>query len=167
MAYSEYAMENINIEESKILYDDKWYSLEELKKQIKDKINSDNFNVAPLANVIQEFSEALNNITTVKMTLHVDLINKYKEEAQSSGTSFENILRDALISRVDHGLTSSMTTLPGGRTTAPATKVEEKAEYKPKKVACRKCRSVIVVDSPERPITITCPECGTKGKLSK
>jgi hypothetical protein len=159
MAYSEYAMENINIEESKILFEDKWYTLEELKTQIKNKVNSDDFAVANLANIIQELSVALNNITNVKLTLHIDLIKTYKEEAQNSGTSFENLLRDALISRVDYGLPTGM---PGGGAKASAT-----SDYKPKKVACRKCRAVIVVDSPERPITIVCPECGTKGKLSK
>ncbi len=157
MAYSEYAMENINIEESKILLDEKWYSLDELKTQIKNKVNSNDFDVIPLANAIQELSQALNNITSVKLTLHVDLIKSYKELAQNSGTTFENILRSALVSRVDHGFTSSMSNEPG----------KPKTGYTPKKVACRNCKAVIVVDSPERPITITCPECGTKGKLSK
>ena len=69
MAYSEYAMENINIEESKILYDDKWYSLEELKSEIKTKVNSNDFNVASLANIIQEFSVALSNIQSVKLII--------------------------------------------------------------------------------------------------
>lgn len=160
MAYSEYAMENINIEESKILFEDKWYSLDELKTQIKSKVNSENFDVAPLANVIQELSQAMTNITSVKLTLHNDLIAKYKEEAQASGTRFENVLRDALITRVDYGLTAAMTGkgVSGGRASEP---------YIPKKVACRKCRAVIIVESAERPVTITCPECGTKGKLSK
>ena len=160
MAYSEYAMENINIEESKILFEDKWYSLDELKIQMKNKVNSNDFDVAPLAGIIQELSAALANITSVKLTLHNDLIKKYKEEAQNSGSSFENRLRDALITRVDYGLTQSMT---GKRTAGGAAP----GAYTPKKVACRNCRAVIVVDSPERPITITCPECGTKGKLSK
>lgn len=160
MAYSEYAMENINIEESKILFEDKWYSLDELKTQIKNKVNSNDFNVAPLASLIQELSVALGNITAVKLTLHNDLIKKYKEEAQNSGSSFENRLRDALITRVDYGLTSSMTSQRSAGGTS-------QGAYVPKKVACRNCRAVIVVDSPQRPITITCPECGTKGKLSK
>lgn len=163
MAYSEYAMENINIEESKILFEDKWYSLDELKTQIKNKVNSNNFDVVPLATLIQELSAALTNITSVKLTLHNDLIAKYKEEAQNSSSSFENRLRDALITRVDYGLTPAMTSQLGkGRAGGPA-----QGTYTPKKVACRNCRAVIVVDSPERPITITCPECGTKGKLSK
>jgi hypothetical protein len=165
MAYSEYAMENINIEESKVLFEDKWYSLEELKTQIKTKVNSDDFNVAPIANAIQEFSVALANIQSVKLTLHIDLINKYKEEAQKSGTSFENLLRETLITRVDHGFTDNMNDRPNGASRASS---EDSAPaYKPKKVACRKCRSVITVDSPVRPITIECPECGSKGKLSK
>ncbi|WP_455391499.1 hypothetical protein [[Eubacterium] cellulosolvens] len=170
MAYSEYAMENINLEESKILYEEKWYSLEELKGQIKSKVNSDDFDVIPLATTIQELSKALQNITTVKITLHKDLISKYKEVAHSSGSTFENLLRDALISRVDYGLTNNMKMEPGRSDVASSVapkKMDTTEDYKPKKVACRKCRAVIVVDSPERPITITCPECGTKGKLSK
>lgn len=163
MAYSEYAMENINIEESKILFEEKWNTLEELKTNIKNKVNSEDFNVALLANSIQELSQALNNITTVKLTLHVDLINKYKDEAQKSGASFENLLRDALISRVDYG----MPNISDGASSKSVSTPSNKENYKPKKVACRKCRAVIVVDSPKRPITINCPECGTKGKLSK
>ena len=119
--------------------------------------------MAPLANVIQELSQAMTNITSVKLTLHNDLITKYKEEAQASGARFENVLRDALITRVDYGLTSAMT----GQLGKGASGASAKEPYIPKKVACRKCRAVIVVESAERPITITCPECGTKGKLSK
>ena len=168
MAYSEYAMENINIEESKILFQDKWYTLEELKKQIKTRVNSDDFNVADLANVINELSQALDNISTVKLTLHLDVINKYKEEAQKSGKSFERLLRDALISRVDYGLTTNMSFHPGkSASSSVSPSATTGQDYTPKKVACRKCRAVIVVESAERPITITCPECGTKGKLSK
>ena len=165
MAYSEYAMENINIEESKILFEQKWYSLEELKSDIKNKVNSNDFNVANLSHAIQELNQALNNITSIKLTLHVDLINKYKELSQNQGATFESLLRDALITQVDHGLSSNMSDKPRTAKSAPAGAKEP--GYKPKKVACRKCKSVIVVDSPQRPITITCPECGTKGKLSK
>jgi len=165
MAYSEYAMENINIEESKIKFEDKWYSLEELKIQMKNRVNSDDYNVAPLASAIQELSQVLNNISSVKLTLHVDVINSYKEQAQNSSEKFENLLRNALISRVDYGLTSNMSQ----PVSSPGASAGEGAasDYKPKKVACRECRSVIVVDSPKRPITITCPECGAQGKLSK
>jgi hypothetical protein len=165
MAYSEYAMENINIEESKILVQDKWHSLNELKSNIKDKVNNDNFNVIQLISALQELQEALNNITQVKLTLHVDLISSYKELSNNSGTTFENVLRDALINRIEHGLTESMKKIPGIPKQEP--KPEKGPSYKPKKVACRKCKAVIVVDSPKRPITVTCPECGTKGKLSK
>ena len=165
MAYSEYTMENINIEESKINVEEKWYSLNELKNNVKNKINSDDFNVIPLISAVQELSTALDNITQVKLTLHNDLINNYKEFASNSGTTFESVLRDALISRVDHGITPTMSSAPG----KPSKKVEtkEKPAYKPKKVACRKCKAIITVDSPKRPVTISCPECGTKGKLSK
>ncbi len=178
MAYSEYAMENINIEESKILFENKWHSLDELKKQIKTKVNSEDYNVVPIANAVQELSRVLDNITSIKLTLHVDLIKSYKELAEKSGTGFENILRDALISRVDYGLTSNMSKTTSATTVQQVTteerrdsnmdvKIEDDPAYKPKKVACRNCKAVIVVESPERPITITCPECGTKGKLSK
>jgi len=163
MAYSEYAMENVNIEESKIKFEDKWYSLEELKTQMKNRVNSDDFNVAPLASAIQELSQVLNNISSVKLTLHVDVINSYKDQAQNSGEKFENLLRNALISRVDYGLTSNMS----HSGSSPGASKSTISDYKPKKVACRECRSVIVVDSPQRPITITCPECGAQGKLSK
>jgi hypothetical protein len=168
MAYSEYAMENINIEESKILLQDKWFTLNELKSNIKDKVNNDDFNVIPIASAIQELQEALDNITQTKLTLHVDLIASYKDVAKNSETTFENALREGLISRVDFGVTSNMSNVPGKpkKPKGPA-KIVRKGGYKPKKVACRKCKAVIVVDSPDRPITVTCPECGTKGKLSK
>ncbi len=163
MAYSEYSMDNINIEESKILIEEKWLTLNELKKNIKNKINADDYNINHLATAVQELSEALDNITQVKLTLHVDIIDSFKEVATNNDSTFENALRDALINRVDHGLTSSMTRSQ----TQKGSKDTETKGYKPKKVACKKCHAVIVVDSPERPITVTCPECGTKGKLSK
>ena len=159
MAYSEYAMENINIEESKILFEERWYSLEELKSNIKSKVNSEDFNVANLSHALQELNQALNNITTVKLTLHIDLIKKYKELSQNQGSTFESVLRDALITRVDHGLTSNMSDKAGSAKSASGGAKEP--AYKPKKVACRKCKAVIVVESQDRPITITCPECGT------
>ncbi len=165
MAYNEYAMENINIEETKILVQDKWYSLIELKNNIKNKVNNDDFNVIQLASALQELQEALNNITQVKLTLHVDLITSYKEIANNSGKTFEKALREALINRVEYGLTSNMTIIPGKPKEEP--KKEKEPSYKPKKVACRKCKAVIEVESPKRPITVTCPKCGTKGKLSK
>jgi hypothetical protein len=174
MAYSEYAMENINIEESKILVQDKWYALNELKNTIKEKVNNDNFDVIQLASSIQELQEALDNITQLKLTLHVELMESFKEIATNSESTFENVLRDALITRIDFGLTKNMSKIPGKPKGEPKKKAEKKSTikikrqgYKPKKVACRKCKSVIVVDSPKRPITVTCPECGTKGKLSK
>jgi hypothetical protein len=174
MAYSEYAMENINIEESKILVQDKWYALNELKNTIKDKVSNDNFDVIQLASAIQELQEALDNISQLKLTLHVELMESFKELATNSGSTFENVLRDALITRIDFGLTKNMSKIPGKPKGIPEKKNEKKSTikikkhgYKPKKVACRKCKSVIVVDSPKRPITVTCPECGTKGKLSK
>jgi superfamily II DNA/RNA helicase len=43
---------------------------------------------------------------------------------------------------------------------------EGEAEYKPKIVKCKTCHEKILVKSPKRPIIITCPKCGTKGKLS-
>lgn len=177
MAYSEYAMENINIEESKIMVEDKWLSLNELKSTVKSKVNSDDFAVIPLINSIQELSIALDNITQVKLTLHVETIKSFKDIEHESGTRFENLLRDALINRVDSGLTANMKKIPGkpkgakSQSSKPKTEPEKKSKsssgYKPKKVACRKCKNIITVDSPKRPITVTCPECGTKGKLSK
>lgn len=163
MAHSEYSLENINIEESKILVEDKWYTLNELKTNVKNKINSDDFDVIQLVTAVQELSTVMDNITQVKLKLHNDLINSFKELAANSGSTFEKALRDALISRVDEGLTPAMSQ------ERPAAAISEEGApaAKPKKVACRKCRAVIVVDSPKRPITITCPECGTKGKLSK
>jgi hypothetical protein len=169
-------MENINIEESTILVQDKWYSMNELKKIIKEKVNTDDFNVAQLASSIQELQEALDNITQVKITLHVELINSFKDMATNSGSTFENVLRDALITRIDYGKTPNMEKIPGkppkSKTKSKSKpvgkpEIKTRAKYKPKKVACRKCKAVIVVDSPKRPITVTCPECGTKGKLSK
>ena len=173
MAYSEYAMENINIEESKILVQDKWYTLNELKTTIKDKVNKDDFNVVQLASAIQELQEAIDSITQVKLSLHVVLIDSYKEQAKKAEKTFENVLRDALITRVDFGVTNNMKFIPGMpkeeeiKAKKKGKEKTMKEEYKPKKVACRKCKAVIVVDSPKRPITVTCPECGYKGKLSK
>ena len=139
MAYSEYTMENINIEESKILVDNKWFTLNELKTNIKNKVNSDDFNVANLTNAVLELEEALKNVSQVKLTLHVDLIKYFKELATSSGTTFENTLRDALISQVDYGLTPTMTKAAGKSKVSPPsgkTKSTEKTPgYKPKKVA--------------------------------
>jgi len=34
-------------------------------------------------------------------------------------------------------------------------------------VKCKGCSNKILVKSPKRPIIITCPKCGKKGKLSK
>ena len=45
---------------------------------------------------------------------------------------------------------------------------EEEKEEEPKvlkKIKCRKCGSPIPITSAERPIIITCPDCGAKGKL--
>jgi hypothetical protein len=162
MTYDGSAMENINIEESKILVNDKWYSLNELKSEVKNKVNSDDFNVIPLIAGFQDLASALENITEVKLTLHNDLINSYTDLAQNAGMTFESMLRKALSTQVSQGVPTTVSKV--------ADKVEEPkddAGYKPKKVACRKCKSIMTVDSPKRPITITCPECGTKGKLSK
>lgn len=165
MAINDYAMENINIEEAKILIEDKWYSLNELKSVVKNKVNSDDFNVFSLISGVRELTKALDNITEVKLTLHNDLINSYNDLAQNAGLTFEAIIRNALISQVSEGVTPSM--IKSQQKSEEPAESKENAGYKPKKVACRKCRAIITVDSPDRPVTITCPECGTKGKLSK
>ena len=163
MIYSEYSLENINIEDSTIMVEDKWYNVKDLKTVIKKKIDSDDFDIIPMATAIQDLSEAMKNITDIKFKLHSDVIKSYQELAKSNDTTFENLLREALINRIDYGLTSNMTPVPGASAGGGA-----KAKgAKVKKVACRKCKAVIVVDSPKRPITVVCPECGTKGKLSK
>ena len=41
-----------------------------------------------------------------------------------------------------------------------------KEGYKPKIIKCTGCGEKIIVKSPERPIVITCPTCGKKGKVS-
>ncbi len=38
-------------------------------------------------------------------------------------------------------------------------------EYQPEKLKCPKCEKVVLVESPERPIEVSCPECGFSATL--
>ncbi len=55
---------------------------------------------------------------------------------------------------------------PGEEPPKPAEEPKPKPVVKPTRVQCHRCKAQITITTPERPITITCPQCGERGRLT-
>jgi len=73
-------MDNLNLEEGKIIHDGQWFTADELADRIQNQINANNFKFAGLAASLEKLNTALENSRQVdiKLVLPKDVYEKLK-----------------------------------------------------------------------------------------
>jgi hypothetical protein len=90
-------MENIDLEEGKILVDGKWLTEDEIRYAIKMKVESDDYSVADLATALQTLISEMNKSRVLKVRVPKEMAENLEEISQKSGESLEATLRGILI----------------------------------------------------------------------
>ena len=178
-------MSKINIEDETIYTGDAWKSADELKEDIKGKIEVGNFDITDEALALKDVTTTLQKYTKIELKLPNDFLDLNRTVAEQNGTSFEEHIRGLLSGTIEGGTPSEEEEEEEEKEEEEEEPEEEKEEAKPDwdseeegeeeavepkqivKVRCHSCKRPITITSPERPITVTCPNCGAKGRLEQ
>ena len=192
----------IDIDTEKVLLEGTWYSVDELKETIKEKVENGDFDVADYAAALKKLESELGDTEEFTIKLPSIIAEKVRDLADEKDATPGSIIRSILSSHFEVGgeveppavgedesestgdtEVDEIFEESGGETfeyqeeepqeeseeEEPPEEEEEPEEDKPKviKVQCPRCGTTIVVDNPQRPLTIVCPNCGNRGKITK
>jgi len=76
--------------------DGKWFTVDQLKEEIKKKIASDDFDVSNYTSALKDLETELKNFELVSFKAPRNLVDSIKELSGERDKSFENMLIDAL-----------------------------------------------------------------------
>ena len=89
-------MENVDLEEGKILVDEKWLTEDEIRYAIKIKVESDDYNVAELASALKTLINEMNKSTVLKVRVPREVADEFEKLSREMDESIESILRNIL-----------------------------------------------------------------------
>ena len=174
----------VDIDEGKIKVDDQWLTVEDIKAAIKEKIDSGDYDVASHATALKQLEDVVANIREITFKITANLAEAAENLANERSVTVGAIIREALGNYTGTGASQptmefeEATPAPpapeegeGEAVPEPEPEPEAEAEpakptVKPTRVQCHRCKSQITITTPERPITITCPQCGERGRLT-
>ena len=142
-------MREINLEKARINYEDEWLSAEELTQKIQEKMQEGDKKFADLAGALEELSKAMENSHTVETRVAISKPD-YEKLKELGGEDDLGAVRKAV-----------MAFIQGESKEAPAPEPGKKKAV----VKCSKCNEPIEIPTDERPTEITCPSCGSTGRL--
>jgi DNA-directed RNA polymerase subunit RPC12/RpoP len=150
-------MNQINLEEGKISYENEWMSTEDLTRKIQEKMQLGDRKFAGLAAALEKLESALENSHTLEIKLTISK-NEYLKLKKLGGEDDRECIRKAIANLIRNKE-------PAEPEKDPAVSAHEPTEMKTV-VNCSKCKTPIEVPTDERPIEIRCPNCNAKGRLS-
>ncbi|MFC1814424.1 hypothetical protein ACFL0M_00480 [Thermodesulfobacteriota bacterium] len=135
-------MNEINLDEAKINVESEWYSVEDLKKSIQEKMASGEMKFAGLATALEELNKALENSHTLEIKI---VINKdeYQKLKALGGDDDREAVRKAVMASIG---------------------AKEKVKSA---IKCPSCKAPIKITTDERPIVVECSNCGVSGRLTE
>lgn len=142
-------MSEINLDEAKINHEGEWFSAEELTQRIQEKMQEGDKKFADLAAALEELSKALENSHTVETKVAISKTD-YEKLKELGGEDDLAAVRKAVMAFVQ-----------GADPAAPAAEPEKKKKV----IKCSKCKGPIEIPADEPPSEITCPSCGSTGRL--
>jgi len=119
----------IDLDEARIFTNGKWLSEEDLKKTIKDKVSSEDYDIATYANSVQSIKNAIENSKELTVRFTLEQVEALEKEAKDKGESIGNIVRSNISSVL--GVSAAPATAPAKDKPAPPIVLEEKEEPKP------------------------------------
>ena len=139
-------MRKIHLEDAKIEYNGEWFSVDELKNMIQEKMHSGDMKFADLADTLEELNNALEKSHTLET--HIVISNQDYEKLKSLCKSEDDniCVRRAIMAYIKEAVPEDQK----GKTT----------------IKCSKCKESIVIPSSKRPIVVECPKCGTSCRLT-
>lgn len=149
-------MNQINLEEGKISYENEWMTAEDLARRIQEKMQSGDRKFAGLAAALERLESALENSHTLEIKLIISK-NDYLKLKKRGGDDDRECIRKSIANFIRNGE-------PVASEKDPAVPADESSETKTV-VHCSKCKTPIEVPTDERPIEIRCPNCNAKGRL--
>ena len=161
---NEVIMSEISLQDSKINFEGKWFSAEDLTGIIQEKMQSGEMKFANLATALEELNNALEN--AAKLDVQIILSKEEYENLKALGGDDDNeSIRKAVMAFINKDKTE-----PAKKSAAPAGEPSQTSFPKPEKtkktiIKCSKCKKPIEITTDERPIDIECPHCGTSLRL--
>ncbi|MBW1894471.1 MAG: hypothetical protein JRF40_11875 [Deltaproteobacteria bacterium] len=139
-------MRKIRLEDAKIEYNGEWFSVDDLKNMVQEKMHSGDMKFADLADTLEELNNALEKSHTLET--HFVISNQdYGKLKSLCKSEDDNIcVRRAIMAYIGKAASEDQK----GKAT----------------VKCSKCKEPIVIPSSERPIVVKCPKCGTNCRLT-
>jgi len=158
-------MDHIDLENGKIQYEGDWYSAEDLKKSIQEKINMGDMKFSKQAALLEELNTALetSHILETKIILTKD---QYEKLTVIGGGNDNKCVRKAVLAYIDEYDSET----PEVEFVAKDEKEEEKkpktgARKKTITINCSKCSAPIEIDMTDMPSEVRCPNCNARGIL--
>jgi DNA-directed RNA polymerase subunit RPC12/RpoP len=157
-------MSEINLEEARIKFQDKWHSIDDLTRTIQDRIESGDMKIAGLAAALEELKNAIDSAFTLNVKFIIDR-DEYDALKRRGGDDDVECVRKAIRAYIGQNEASS-----AGPPVAPLPKAEPATEPKRQTggttiIKCAKCRASIEIPTDDMPSEIKCTQCGARGQL--
>ena len=183
-------MSEINIVDAKINFEGEWLSTDDLSNEIQKKLQAGDLNISDLATALEELSNALENSQIIEARIAVTK-EQYEKFKELGGGDDQVCLRKAVMAFIEGGIEaiqipeSEIETMledevepepvPAPEPVTepepapePITEPEPEPEAKVQKlrtIKCAKCQGFIEIDISDMPTEVSCPICGTRGRL--
>jgi DNA-directed RNA polymerase subunit RPC12/RpoP len=158
-------MDHIDIENGTIRFEDKWYSAEDLKREIQDKINTGDMKFSRQAAMLEELNTALETAHVLETRI-VLTQEQYEKLILIGGGNDVKCVRKAVLAYIEGNDTET----PEVEFVASDDKTADKkpaagAKKKAMTINCSKCAAPIEIDMTDMPSEIRCPSCNARGVL--
>lgn len=157
-------MDHIDLENGKIQFEGKWYSADELKESIQEKINSGNMKFSKQAALLEELNNALesSHILETKIILTRD---QYEKLTLIGGGNDEKAVRQAVLAYIEEYDSDAAEEGNPEVEFVEEKRPASKAKKKTMTINCSKCAEPIEIDMTDMPSEIRCPSCNARGVL--
>lgn len=160
-------MSKIDLDTGKIYHENKWFSVNDLKKLITEKIQKKDMKFATYAAVLEELSKTLENAHSIDIRL-VLLKDDYERLIAIGGKDDKTRIRNAVMTYIDNNV--GMEDYVGQAKTVETellsdnhdlTHSETPEESRETSIQCIKCKSQIKIDEEEHAEDVKCPTCSS------
>jgi DNA-directed RNA polymerase subunit RPC12/RpoP len=158
-------MDHIDIENGKIQFEGKWFSAEELKQEIQDKINMGDMKFSRQAALLEELNTALetSHVLETKIILTRD---QYEKLTLIGGGNDNKCVRKAVLAYIEeHDAETPEVEFVENEEKPVEKKPASGAKRKTMTINCSKCAAPIDIDMTDMPSEIRCPSCNARGVL--
>jgi hypothetical protein len=174
-------MNEINLDDAKIMINGEWLSTEDLARRIEERMQAGDMKISHLATALEALNQAIENSHTIEVKIAISK-QDYEKLRALGGADDREAVRKATLSFIKGEQPTEPFPEPSPPEKIPDAPVEEPEDAPAETpdadveapaaepedlpvVNCLKCGSPIEITTDERPVDITCPKCGTTGRL--